>query len=284
MIDLHMHSTFSDGSLTPEALVDEAQAAGLSAIALTDHDSTSGVERFVAACARKGLRGIGGVEMSVDVKKGTLHMLGYFVDPSEERLQAVLARIREGRDDRNHEILEKLCSLGMKLAWDEVAAYAGEDVVSRPHFARAMVEKKYVSSTEEAFDRFLGKGKPAYVDRMRLSPVDSVAAIRGAGGVAVLAHPFTLELKDKALETYVGELKVAGLAGIEVYYSEHTPAQQRAYLDLCRRMGLAPAGGSDFHGLINPAIRIGRGFGNLSVPDEILGDLEARCPGRAQAT
>lgn len=276
MIDLHMHSTFSDGSLTPEELAGEIAATGLTAAALTDHDSTAGIARFVSACASRGVRGIGGVEISVEVKKGGLHMLGYFIDPEEPRLQSILGKIRDGRVERNREILEKLNSLGMELTWEEVTAFAGEDIVSRPHFARAMVERKYVTSTEEAFDKYLGKGKPGYVDRLRLGPADGIAAIRGAGGVAVLAHPFTLDLSNQELAKFVEELKGYGLAGIEVFYSEHTSQQQQLYLNLCRRMDLAPAGGSDFHGLINPSIRIGRGFGGLSVPDELVAGLEAR--------
>lgn len=276
MIDLHMHSTFSDGSLTPEELAGEIAATGLTAAALTDHDSTAGIARFVSACANRGVRGIGGVEISVEVKKGGLHMLGYFIDPEEPRLQSILGKIRDGRVERNREILEKLNSLGMELTWEEVTAFAGEDIVSRPHFARAMVERKYVTSTEEAFDKYLGKGKPGYVDRLRLGPADGIAAIRGAGGVAVLAHPFTLDLSNQELAKFVEELKGYGLAGIEVFYSEHTSQQQQLYLNLCRRMDLAPAGGSDFHGLINPSIRIGRGFGGLSVPDELVAGLEAR--------
>jgi 3',5'-nucleoside bisphosphate phosphatase len=280
MIDLHTHSTFSDGSLTPEQLVEKAREVGLRAMALTDHDGTGGIGRFLAACARTGLCGIPGVEISADVKRGTLHMLGYFIDHEDQALEGVLRRIRAGREERNREILEKLNRLGFSLAWQEVAAYAGEDVVGRPHFAQAMVAKGYVESKDAAFDRFLAKGRPAYADRFRLSPADSIAAIVRAGGLAALSHPFTLGLGPQALREFVGELAGAGLAGIEVYYSEHTPQQTQEYRSLAESFGLTPTGGSDFHGDMNPAIALGSGFGSLRVPDEVVDQLKARLRAR----
>jgi 3',5'-nucleoside bisphosphate phosphatase len=274
MIDLHTHSTFSDGSLTPEALVEQADAMGLSALALTDHDCTDGHTRFLAACSGRGVRGIPGVEISAEVPKGTLHMLGFFLDGANGQLRATLDEIRDGRKLRNGRILDRLNGLGMNLSWEEVAAFAGEDTVGRPHFAQAMVAKGYVASKEEAFDRYLGKGQAAYVDRFRLSPEDSIAAIRAAGGVAVLAHPFTMGLGPKALREAAIKLKDAGLGGIEAYYSEHSASQHAQYMKLAKDIGLAVSGGSDFHGDLNPAIKLGVGFGNLRVPDELLAGLE----------
>jgi len=276
MIDLHIHSTFSDGSLTPEQLVRQAWELGLTAIALTDHDCIDGIAPFLDACRRYSVRGIAGVEISADVPRGTLHMLGYCIDPADSELGVVLRRIRAGRDERNRAILEKLNALGAKLDWSEVAAFAHEEVVGRPHFAQALVAKGVVESSEAAFERYLGKGKPAYVERYRLSAVDCIAVIKGAGGVPVLAHPFTLELTGTGLRDYVGELRQKGLEGIEVYYSEHTEEQTREYMALARKFDLAMTGGSDFHGEINPAIKMGRGFGSLHVPDELLPSLVAR--------
>lgn len=287
MIDLHCHSTFSDGALSPRQLAELGRKIGLTALALTDHDTTHGIGPFLAACAepaaegQPGPAGIGGVEISVDVPRGTLHVLGYFVDPEDPELSAMLGQIREGREQRNHKILARLNQLGLALTWDEVAAYAGEDVVGRPHFAQALLAKGYVDSTAAAFERYLAKGKPAYVDRFRLTPEKSIAAIRHAGGVAVLAHPFTLDLKPAELRSFVAELKGVGLGGIEAYYSEHSAEQTQAYLRLARDLDLVPAGGSDFHGgTVNPDILLGRGFGSLRVPDEIAGQLRARA-GRA---
>lgn len=279
MIDLHTHSTFSDGSLTPEELVDLAVEVGLSGMALTDHDSTDGIARFMAACAAKGLRGVPGVEISIDVRSGTLHMLGYYVDTKEATLQEMLRRIRNGREIRNEEILRKLNDLGLTLTWEEVARHAGEDVVGRPHFAKALLDRGYVKTREAAFDLYLAKGKPAYTDRVRMSAEDSIAAIRMSGGVPVLSHPFTLGLDRNALRAAVAALRDQGLLGIEVYYSEHSREQVDLYLGLARDLGLAVSGGSDFHGQSNPAIHLGRGFGSLNVPNSVLDELE-RARGR----
>ena len=173
-------------------------------------------------------------------------------------------------------ILDKLNGLGLTLNWEEVAACAGEDVVGRPHFARALQARGYVQSKTEAFERYLAKGRPAYFDRFRLSPEASIAVIRAAGGVAVLAHPSTLERSRGSLRRALIEWKALGLAGIEAYYSEYDAGKTGLYLSLCRDLDLAPTGGSDFHGLANPAIHLGVGFGELRVPDELLAGLEVR--------
>lgn len=276
MVDLHMHSTFSDGSLTPAELVQRACEAGVSTLALTDHDTTRGVGPFLEACRGAGLRGVPGVEISVDFGPGTLHMIGLFIDPQDGPLQDVLVRLRTARETRNQEILAKLNRMGHALTWDEVAKFAGEDVVGRPHFAMALIEKGVVKDKEEAFERLLGKGKPAYTDRYRLSAMDSIAMIRAAGGVPVLAHPFTLGYHRNRLRTFVAELAGQGLQAMEVYYSEHTPEQQRQLQAIAAEFGLAPSGGSDFHGALNPDIRIGRGFGSLAIPDDVVDLLHAR--------
>jgi predicted metal-dependent phosphoesterase TrpH len=276
MIDLHMHSTFSDGTHTPETLAEMAAGFGLTAIALTDHDGMGGAARFLAACGKEGVRGIPGVEISAQVSKGTMHILGYFVDHADEELESELARIRNGREVRNKEILDRLNALGCALDWDEVLALTDKEVVGRPHFAMAMQARGYVRDKTEAFDRYLAKDKPAYAERFRLSPADSIAAIRKAGGVPVLAHPFTLQLGNKALRKALGEFRDMGLQGVEVYYSEHSEEMEGTYKRMARELGLAMSGGSDFHGEVNPKIRMGIGFGRLRVPDELVAELEAR--------
>lgn len=273
MIDLHMHSTFSDGSLTPDELVQEGKRIGLSGMALTDHDTTAGLGEFMAATARVGVTGVPGVEISAEVPRGTLHMLGYHIDAANGPLSAALAEIRGGREYRNHKILSRLHELGMPIEWDEVAMLAGDEVVGRPHFAQAMLARGYVKDKQEAFDRFLAKGQRAYVDRLRLSPRDSIGIVRGAGGVAVMAHPFTLGLNSVELRECVAELAENGLAGIEVYYSEHSASQTLAYKALAAEFGLIATGGSDFHGEINLDVQMGVGFGGLNVPDSILEEL-----------
>jgi len=276
MIDLHCHSTFSDGSLTPEHLVDEGLQAGLSALALTDHDTVAGLPRFMAAGADKPIRPVPGVELSVDCSSGVMHMLGYWMDVHNLELVRQLEWIRDARTMRNRTMLEKLNELGLAMTWEEVQAVAGEDVVGRPHFAQVMLRKGYARDKNEVFDKWLGNGKPAYVDRARLTAENAVALIRGAGGVAVLAHPYSLRIGKEALAALLGELAAAGLAGVECYYSEHSADLTREYLALADKAGLVPTGGSDYHGEVTPGVRLGTGFGGLHVPDEVLAALEAR--------
>jgi len=216
------------------------------------------------------------VEISVDFTGGTMHMLAYFKDHNNKRMDEALARLRKGREERNVLILERLNTLGFSLAWEDVAKHAKQDVVGRPHFAQAMIEKGYVKKKEDAFDRFLAKGQPAYADRFRFGIDESLALIRDAGGVSVLAHPFTLNLGRRRLRAYVAELAKKGLQGIEAYYSEHDRDQQRFCLSLGRDLGLAICGGSDFHGAMNPHSQLGVGFGTLNVPDDLLDPLLAR--------
>jgi predicted metal-dependent phosphoesterase TrpH len=276
MVDLHLHSTFSDGSLTPAQLVEQAGKLGLTAIALTDHDTTAGNPALRQAARGGQLKALTGVEISVEFSPGTLHMLAYCLDTPNEPLQDALLRIRGGREDRNQVILQRLNQLGLRLTMEEVASHAGDEVVGRPHFAQAMLAKGYVKTTQEAFDSYLAKGKPAYMDRLRLGAAEAIALIRGAGGVPVLAHPFTLQMSSSALEKFVAELVDAGLQGIEAYYSEHTPEQEQKYLRLARTFRLAVTGGSDFHGAVNPDVKMGVGFGSLRVPEETVDQLYER--------
>jgi len=276
MIDLHTHSDLSDGSLPPEALAALAAESGLTAVALTDHDTMAGAVRFGDACGRLGLRGIAGVEISTAFGPGTMHVLGYFPCAPAAGFMRELARIREGRRERNARILETLAALGMPVDAGELAVLAGDGVAGRPHIAQALVSRGYVEDLRAAFDRFLGKGKPAYHDRYRLEPVAAVAAIVAAGGAAVLAHPFTLKLTTGALRATLDALAEAGLAGIEVFYPEHPLPLRQLYTTLAKERNLVLTGGSDFHGVLNPAIKIGRGFGNIRVQDRVLTDLEHR--------
>ncbi len=278
MIDLHAHSTFSDGSLTPAELAAAGTRAGLSALALTDHDTVDGLPAFLRACAasERPLQGVPGIEISVDVDVGTFHLLGYYIDPANPPLCETLQRTRASRDDRNAEILERLAGLGMKLTAEEVARFAGDQVGGRPHIAQAMVEKGYAPSFRKAFDLYLGKGQPAYVDRFRLDPNASLELLRGAGGLPVLAHPFTLQISPAKLFRCVQGLAAEGLAGIEVFYPEHNSRQTARYLKLAQDLDLVATGGTDFHGAINPDIALGRGFGSLCVPDAVLDELQQR--------
>lgn len=278
MIDLHVHSTFSDGSLNPEELVEQAANVGITALSLTDHDGLMGIDRFMAACQARGIRGVPGVEISIELSGGTMHVLGYFVDHHDEPMLKGLARLRRGREERNHVILDRFNQLGMPLTWDEVAKLAKEDVVGRPHFAQAIMARGYVRNKEEAFGKYLGKGKPAYAERDRFTIEESIALIRGAGGVPVLAHPYTLNMGRRRLREFLTELNAMGMQGIEAYYPEHSHEQQRFCLNMARTMGWGVTGGSDFHGAINPHIKLGIGFGALDIPDELVDLIYERRP------
>ncbi len=277
MIDLHMHSTFSDGSLSPEALVELGASAGLTAMTLTDHDTTGGVERFLAAAASKGIRSVSGIELSVDVPGVVVHILAYGCDPGNVALNEALARVRDGRHRRNVEILSKLSKLGCPIAWDDILKLAGEEgLVARPHFAQVLIKKGYVRSKQDAFDRYLAKGAAAYSERYRLLPEDAIRLIAEAGGIASLAHPALCGLTSTDLHALVARLAAAGLAGIEVYYTGHGDAQVLEFLGTAQEFGLIATGGSDFHGEMSPNIQIGSAYGSLCVPDELFDGLLKR--------
>ncbi len=280
MIELHAHSTCSDGRLTPEELVAEAHARGISTLALTDHDTTAGVDRMMAAAAAVGMRGIAGVEVSSEPPpEGTLHLLGYFLRHEDAFLEEHLRWIREGRHARNVAIVQRLNQLGIRLTLEEVSAYASDDVVARPHFAQALIERGHARHKRDAFEKYLARGKAAYVERRRLTADASIELIRRSGGVAVLAHPFTLKLKRDAFRTYLKGLVDLGLGGMECWYPEHTPAMRREYLKLAREFRLVPCGGSDFHGLaVNHAPQM-HSIGCMPVPDETPDLLQAAARG-----
>lgn len=275
VIDLHMHSRFSDGTLTPTELVAQGCRIGLAAMALTDHDTTAGITEFLTAirAAQPALRGFSGVEISVEVESGTLHLLGYGINPNHSGLAADLAHIRDGRAWRNTQILEKLQQLGIPLEWSEVTRHAGDEVVSRPHFAMALIERGVVTSKQAAFDQFLAKGQPAYVDRFRLTPAQGMARIREAGGIPVLAHPMLFTKDFDALQRHLRTWVPQGLMGIEAYYPEHTPAQNARLRRLAQEFGLLVTGGADFHGAMNPDVRMGVGFGGLHTPETLIAPL-----------
>ena len=278
MIDLHMHSTYSDGTFSPEELIAEGQRIGLKAMALTDHDTTNGVPRFRAAAQAAGIRILTGVEVSADPPHGTMHVLGYCVEPEDPVLIEHLKWIRDGRDARNHEILHKLNQLGCHITMEQVESYAGEDVVARPHFSQALIAAGYAKDKKDAFEKYLARGKAAYAERRRLSPSATLELIRRAKGVPVLAHPFTLDLNPGALREQVKELASQGLLGIEVYYSEHTPDRVRDFGKLAKEFNLVATGGTDFHGANSPQVKMGFGFGSLSIPDDIPDQIEAARP------
>ena len=271
--DLHAHTTASDGDLSPVELVAHAVELGLGALGVTDHDTVGGLDEAISAAADAGLPLAPGVEISAEFSPGTMHVLGYFVDHRHTGLLEALEELRGGRDVRNKKIIARLQDLDLDITYDEVLAVAGEETVGRPHFARVMVEKGFVSGRQEAFDRYLAKGAPAYFDRLRLGPEESVRLIREARGLPVLAHPQQLGVSDEELESIVKSLIPVGLAGVEAYYTSHSPEQTAFYLSLAEKYGLLVTGGSDYHGPNRPDIQLGSGAGDLDVPVELFDRL-----------
>ena len=277
VVDLHTHTTHSDGSATPRELVERAHSKGARSIAITDHDTVSALAQARAAADRVGLEFVAGIELSAEYSPGTMHILGYFIDDQSVALNEQLAVLNSAREKRNPEIARRLQSLGCEIDYEEVVQVAGNKVVGRPHFARLLVERGYVASIQEAFDKLLKKGAPAYVEKARLSPGDSIDLIHSAGGVAVLAHPYQLKLPSyEATSELIGELATLGLDGVEAIYSRHSPAERSTYSEIAARHKLLVTGGSDYHGSYKPDIEIVSGLGDLEVPYELLEALKAR--------
>ena len=269
-IDLHLHTTHSDGSLRPSDVLTLAKHANVSALAITDHDITTGIPEAMAAGEELGIDVIPGVEISSFDGKSELHILGYWVQWDEAVFNQRLARLRESRHRRNPLIMERLREAGLDVTYDEVRSLAGTESVGRPHIAQLLMQKKYVTSAKEAFDRYLAEGKPAYVARELPTPKEAISWIREAKGVAVLAHPTWVKESGEGLRTCVSALKEAGLGGVEVHYSTHTKSQTSQYLELARRLDLLVTGGSDFHGITKPDIEVGTGRGGLKVNPRLL--------------
>lgn len=267
-IDLHTHSTFSDGTFTPLQLVKYAEEKGLKAFALTDHDTTEGVKE--AKSIETNVEVISGVEISTRYDKKEIHIVGLYVNENDADLNKQLKYYREKRVTRNFEILEKLNSLGVNITIDDVKESCTGDVISRAHIAKALVSKGFVGSYTEAFDRYLGDNKCAYVPRETLNYEESMELITKAGGVPVLAHPLLYKMSDTNLENMMVKLRQKGLKAVEVYYSTHSNSDTQHIMAMANRVGLIYSGGSDFHGATKPKIDMGTSMGKLAVPYEIL--------------
>ncbi|MDH7489575.1 MAG: PHP domain-containing protein [Anaerolineae bacterium] len=267
VVDLHLHTSCSDGEYLPEEVVRRAADRGLRTIAIADHDTVAGVPHAVECARMVSLRVIPAVEISCELAEGEVHLLGYFVDCGDDSsLAQMLGRFRASRAERAHAMLDKLARLGMPLTWGEVEAFAGGESVGRPHVAQALVARGYVQSVAEAFDRYLSRNGPAYVPRFKLAPEQAIALIHDSGGVAVLAHPLDV------LDT-VGWLTAEGLDGLEAYYSLYTPDVSAQIAAIAQRHGLIVTGGSDFHG---PRVSPGIDIGSVDVPEEVVQALDER--------
>ena len=262
--DFHTHSTNSDGVRSPTELVDLAYEHGVRVMALTDHDTLDGLDEAEAAAARHpGFLLVPGVELSCDVPGTEVHVLGYFIDRDDARLQAQLKTFRAGRIDRAQRIIGALERLGAPIAWERVQEIAGEASVGRPHIAQALLEAGHIETFNEAFDRFIGRDGPAYAERSKLEPPEAIEMIGNAGGIAVFAHPgFTKEYEHMA-----GELADAGLFGLEAYYKHYEPEMVASLVALAERLGVFALGGSDHHGIEREDERQP---GEIPLPDAVV--------------
>ena len=273
-IDLHTHSTCSDGTLTPDKLVKKAAEIGLAAVALTDHDTIAGLPKAMAAGQKYGIEVITGIEFSV-TSDTELHMLGLNFSLDCPAINAVIDKdMVENRIIRNREVLKRLSEIGIDITEEEVNCEATSPIIGRSQIARVMVRKGYVSSVREAFDRYLAFGKPAFVPRKSLTPEKAISVIHESGGKAFLAHLNQTNKTDEELDTLLTELKAQGLDGIEGYYTEYDEDMSRRYRKMAADLGLLLSGGSDFHGDNKVNYNLGTGHGNLRIPYSLLESLK----------
>lgn len=248
--DFHCHSTASDGVLPPAEVTELAYQQGVRVLALTDHDSVEGIAEAREVAARHpDFTLIPGVEMGTDIPGAEVHVLGYFLEPEDAALQETLRRLRDARRKRGEGMVNRLRELGFDVTWEQVQRIAGDGAVGRPHVAQALYEKGYVSSVKDAFDKYIARNGPAYVEREKMTPAEAVATIVRLGGVPCLAHPCDVTDSDEKIERILAELKEAGLVGMEVYYKAYDPETVERLRALAERFGLLALGGSDYHGI-----------------------------------
>ena len=278
-IDLHAHTTASDGDHSPTALVERAAHIGLTALAITDHDTTAGVAEAQAAGARWGIAIVPGIELSAEFPNGQCHVLGLYINPQSPVLNQRLEAVVAGRNERNARIAAKMQAHGLSITLADVEAIAGGDIVARPHFAQALIDKGVVASVPEAFEKYLTKGGLFYEERERLLPAEAFALIHAAGGVAILAHPNNLKRDAAETEREILIFRALGLDGIEARYNRHTQEDNARYLALAAKHNLHTSGGSDFHGAsVKPTVFLGHVEGQQPAPAELLAELQAARP------
>lgn len=273
-IDLHTHSTESDGTLTPQELMTHAKEAGLSAIALTDHDTIGGIAKARPVAEALGLELVPGVELSTDYEGKEVHILGYYIDEKKPEFLAQLKDFVDGRDRRNEKMTARLRQEGFDITMEGLYAEYPDSVITRAHFARYLVEHGFVKDRETVFAKYLGDNCRCYVPREKITPFEAVRLIRLGGGLAFFAHPVLCHMNHDRLRSFVKALKDAGLAGMEAVYSMNTPGDEANMKKLAHEFDLLISGGSDFHGSNKPYIHLGSGKGNLSIPYDILAQIK----------
>lgn len=275
LIDLHTHTTASDGSLAPAELIARAAARGLRAVAITDHDTVEGLPEAREAAAGGPCEFVPGIEISAEHPDSTLHILGYYMDWNDPEFLKRISVLQQARAERNPQIIRRLQDLGIDIDYEEVCRQAVTGQVGRPHFAQVLIGRGYVKTGREAFDRYLKKGAPAHVEKFRFPIPEAIGIIAAAGGIPVLAHPTTIACGAGGLRKLVADMVDCGLRGIEVHYPDHTPSQVRRFRQIARHYDLLITGGSDFHGSNIPGLELGTGRGSLRVPGILLEGLKA---------
>ncbi|MBE7028989.1 MAG: PHP domain-containing protein [Ruminococcaceae bacterium] len=268
-IDLHTHSTCSDGSFTPKEIIAHADEIGLYAVALTDHDNIDGILEAKKEALKRDIIFIPGIEISCDFSS-ELHIVGLNIDCESEKLVNLTNKFKEDRKKRNINTIKRLNDAGIDINLEEAKKYSTGNALGRAHIAKVMVDKGYASSVKDAFKKYLGKGKVGYSNEFRISYKDAISVIKESGGVAILAHCHYLNMNEDEFIEFIKELKSYGLNGLEGYYTEYTKEQSDFYISVCKKLDLIISGGSDFHGDMKPDIKLGKGFGNLKVPKTLL--------------
>lgn len=271
-IDLHTHSTKSDGSFSPSELIRHGEEIGLYAIALTDHDNIDGIPEAMEEAKRHNIKFIPGIELSCDFGS-ELHIVGLNIDVYNKKLIEMTEKLKRDRIIRNNNTIKRLNDIGIDVTLEEAFKYCPGDVLGRAHIAKAVVDKGYAKSVKDAFKKYLGKGKVGYSNEFRISKEDAISLIKECGGVSVLAHCHYLGMEDDEFISFAKDLKEKGLDAIEGYYTEYTEKQSQFYIDAAKKLGLKISGGTDFHGQMKPNIALGSGFGNLQIPKDILKEL-----------
>ena len=275
-IDLHCHSTFSDGTMTPSELVEMACEENLGGLALTDHDTIEGVPERLAEAKKVDLPALSGVELSANHGAIPIHILGYGFDPTDQALNQSLKHLQQTRQVRNEKIIANLLDLGINVTYSQMQSLAGDGVVGRPHFAQLLINLGKVKNMQSAFDKYLRKDRPAYAAREILPVEDAISIVHKAEGLAILAHPGTIPLENNQTIDLIHEFLEMGLDGIEAYYPVHSPGLRKELISLCEKMNLVITGGSDYHGNIRPGTRLGTMQKKQRVPFDVLLQLQQR--------
>ena len=272
LVDLHIHTSASDGTFSPQEIVRIAKGKGLRAVSITDHDTIDGNEEAIKAGTEMGLEVVTGVEISVEWEGRPVHILGYYIDVENNVLRSTLKNLIAFREERNPQIIKRLNSLGVNISYEDVRIIAGDGTaIGRPHVAQVLVEKGYVKNGDEAFKKYLKRGGAAYVEKKRLTPREGIQLIKEASGIPVLAHPYNIDgIKKKDLEHVMLQFKEMGIEGVEVFYPLHNSQQTLKLKTFAEKHGLYITGGTDFHGEQTPDIQIGSGFGSLKIPYELI--------------